>query len=291
MAGEKTTPAPQTEVIPGPRREVNAADLTPPNEGLPGQVNPEPDEGGLIQLPPVPTEPLDQPQTFEIDETQEPQPPEPEVTHDPLKDTKAKLTKVEQELADNKKLMQTILFKRELEAMGGQDQFMPPQAPGQATEEYLPDELPQNDPNWPAKYTRRQRETDKLERQQERERDEFERFMRDNSDFPDYMDDMRTLTTRNPGAFQGPKGLGVLYDLAKKERRIRELEGNQAAVRDRAVAAGAQLAKQSAGQPFVSPKAGGGSVSGAMKVPANFHLLSSEDRVKWLKQAGLYREE
>lgn len=290
MAGEKTTPAPPTEVIPGPRRAVNAADVAPSNEGLPGPVTPEPDDGGLIQLPPVPTESLNQP-TFEIDEAGQPiEPPatEPEVTHDPLKDTKAALTKAQQELAQQKLLTQAILTNREF---SGQREAPPAQPPEWATDKYLPEELPTADPEWPSKYIKRQFTVREIQQREAEDRKDVETFARQNKDFPEYIEDMRLIAAQHPGVYQGPRAVPVLYEIAKRERRIKELEGGQAQARDNAIATGAQLAKQSAGQPFVSPKSGGGSVPGAFRFPANFYQLSSADQKKLLVQAGLFREE
>jgi hypothetical protein len=288
MAGKKTNPAPQTEVLSVSQpRPASAEDLTPPNEGLPGQQNPEPDSGGLIQQPPMPTESLDQP-PFEIDEGQPPEPSEPEPTHDPLKDTKAALTKTQQELMETKKLMQAILVSREF---GGQPQAAPAQPPEWATPKYLPDELPTADPEWPSRFIDRKITLWQMRQQENEDRKEMERFARENPDFPEYLEDMRLVAAQNPGVFQGPRAIPALYSAAKKERRIKELEAKQAENRDRAMATGAQLARQAANQPFVSPKAGGGSVTGGPKVPPNFHLLSTEDQKKWLVQAGLYKSE
>ncbi len=290
MAEVTRTPAPQTEVVPGPKREVNAEDVAPPNVGLPGQPIPEPDTGGLVQQPPMPTESLDQP-GYEQPPEEPGEPEEPGVTHDPLKDTKSALTKTQQELAETKRLMQAILVGREF---GGGQQHAPAPAgpPEWATQKYLPDELPTADPEWPAKYINRQLTVRDVVRQEQEDRKEMESFARSNPDFPEYLEDMRMIAAQYPGVYQGPRAIPALYNMAKERKRTKELEANQNALRDKAMATGAQMARQSANQPFTTPRAGGGSVPGrGPKVPPDFNSWDANKMRDWLKQQGRIVEE
>lgn len=290
----KTNPAPQTEVLSVTQRPLSSDDPTPSNEELPSGTNPEPDSGGLVQQPPVSTESLDQPQ-FTIDESQEQQvePEQPEgeqVTHDPLKDTQAELTRAKQELADNKKLLSSILLSREFSQPQTSPQPPAGNQPDLTTNQYLPEEMPGADPNYPLKYMQRQNAIRDYSNQQRADQSEIVQFARDNPDFPEYIEDMRLISARRPGYFQGPRAIPVLYELAKKERQINEFQNKQAEQRDRAMAAGAQMVKNQR-QPFASPRAGGGSVPASSKMPAGFANWSTAKQKEWLKQRNLYVEE
>lgn len=283
MAPRKANPAPQTEVLPGPKRDVAPEDLAPPNEGLPiGE--PAPDTGGPIQQPPIPTEPLDQPFTIDDSGERPPEtPPEPEVTHDPLMDTKAKLTKVEQELAEQKKLTQAVLVNREFSPP--QQQQGPP--PEWANPGFLPDEQPGVDPNWPSKFVQRQFRVRDIMQEEQANRAEMQRFARDNPDFPDYLEDMRIIAAQNPGVYEGPRSVHALYERAKTQRELTDLRTKQAELMDRATAAGAKAAKTR--QPIASPRSGGGSVPrSTAQVPPDFKDWTTAKQKEWLIQHNMY---
>lgn len=290
MADRNTAPSPPpTEVLPGQRRDIRPEDLAPSQGELANQPNPTPDEGGVVQQPPVPTEPLDQP-GFTIDEPGGEPPGEPtaptEPERDPLKDTQAAYHEARQEIAKLKEMMQALATSQQLSAPGPQ---APTQPQGISQEFFDPQPTQQElqDPRYPMNYVQRMRAIDKYERDQV----EMQRLMTENPDWTEHLSTMQQIKAEDPYGYEGAGAFGRLLRRAKERKELDTLRQKHKEIADKSLAAGAQMQRSRANQPFAPPKAGGGIPQSGNVPPADFANWDTAKQRQWLVEHGLVRDE
>jgi hypothetical protein len=275
--------APETVVLSeGKPRPVNAADLTQPNQELPTGLEPEPE-----------SVPLEQPLIEEPTEELEPEEVVEEPTHDPLKDTKAELTRTQQEVAKLKKTLDVLAAEKEF-GQGAARQMPPADMPPPEffSPEYLPNELPDKDPNWPQKYTNRRLAAERWVTNYERTKEEANNFADQNPDWPEMFPLMKEIQAEEPGRYEGRGALRSLYKRAKERKEAREAREKLQELEAQAIQTGVQMGKQSKGRGVVPPRggSGGGMPATKGKYPADFYNWTSEAQDKWLRANGYFRE-
>lgn len=276
MPEPKQVPAPPTEILSVTTRKTDEPP-TSPNEELP--VEPE---------APVVEEPLEQPFTYDEGgepPPEEPAPEEPVITHEPLKDTQAKLHQTTQELAEMKRIMQAIVAEKELrQPLDFGQRQMPPQEP--VSLDPTPEEQA-----YPHKYTQRVLGQFATALQQENVRQRAQSFAEQNPNWYDLYDVMQEIRREAPHLYQDPGSLSILHKHAQERKSLRETQAKLKQIEEASFQAGAQMGSQGKQRQVVPPRGARQTTGGRAKIPADFHTWSADKMEAWLRANGHWREQ
>lgn len=277
-AKTKDNPPPVTEIL----------SVTPPFEidESGERTSPKPEFAESPEsVPPVAPE-------FEEPKTEEPSSEQPlteeeldeEPTGDRVKDAQRAYHKLTKQVKEQGELIHALTIDKQMRPMPAPAPSPPPEM---LSSEPIGDEVVGVDPNYPAKFMRRQQGLMMMDIQ----RRDTEREMRDWVDrtpnWREMVPVMQEIATEDPQAYQGPGSLSRLHKRAKDQRELKQLRENAARVKEEALQAGIKMGQQARGRAFVTPGAAGAAMPGKVTVPVDFATWPTAKQAQWLKDNNL----
>jgi len=277
------TPPPKTEILSVAERPLTleSAGLAESDSEAGSPVNTPVDTG---EPKPISEQPYEIPmEPSPAVEPAEEISPEPEVvTHEPLRDTQRKLHETTEELARMKKLVEGLLFDKEIKAP--EPEFPPGFFDPNPTEEERVD---------PNLYTQRMMRIQQIRDNQK----DIQGFVERNPDWKSHYPKMKEVADKYPMLRTGPNYFQNLFNLAKQEEELETLKSAISSAEQRGMKAGSQMEQAKKTEPtFVKPS-GGASPRAKPTIPdfkginpATSREWTSDEISRWAKEHGYYRE-
>jgi len=262
-------PAPVTEVLSVTTREVTEGDVTSPKQELPST------EPGT-QVEETQSETVETQPEKTVDESGQP-------TGDRVRDAQR---------AFHEKAQENATLRKALELIANQQQIPPqqPQIPQEFFSEVpIRDEVIGIDPDYPAKFVRRQNALLDYRREQVDMKREYMNFVDTHPDLPEMFPVMQKLRNLDPDAYQGTNALRRLYRHARDQQ---ELEGYRERMKsnvNEAQVRGAQQERTKPGNVFVKP-AGGNRLPASNQPPKDYVNWDTGKQLQWLREHGFVKD-
>ena len=229
----------ETKVVPEPEPET----IKPETE----EVSPEPEE--------------------KVEEGEE------EITHDPLLDTKARLTRIEQENAKLKKMMNVAVADKEFrEPPTAQEMFKLPPRPIMPQPAEMEDGIT---------YTQKVAQVIEQQKTYDDIVSDYESFVAEHPNWLDLQPAMQSVSRRFPELMYGRRAMHKVYDLAVlfTESQARQQARDDELAEASAIGAKIEREKVRAGTAFVKP----GSATKSKPSLPDFTKMSVEQIDKWIE--------
>lgn len=277
----EANPPPVTEVLSeSPRFAIDeTGEGTLPKPELAGASESMPQSGTEFVQEPETEEPESE-QPFTTEELGE------EPTGDPLKDTQRAYHKLSQQVKEQSDLIHALTVDRQMRPPPAP--VAPPSLPPEMlSPDPIGDEVFGVDPNFPAKFMRRQQGLMKMEIQQRDTEKEMRDFVDRTPDWKDMVPTMQEVFDEEPRAYQGPGALSRLHKRAKERQELKQYRETAERIKEESLQAGVKMGKQARGRTFVSPGAAGSAMPGKLTAPPpDFPTWETSKQRQWLAANG-----
>jgi len=212
-----------------------------------------------------------------------------EPSGDPLKDTQRAYHKLTTEVKEQARLIHALTVDKQMRPPPSPEPQVPPEM---LSPEPITGETIGEDPNFPAKYMRRQQGLMVTSFQQHEMQREMREFVDRNPEWPKLYPVMQEIMVEDPQAYQGPGGLSRLHKRAKEKAELKEYREKMTQAQEASLQAGVKMGKQGGGRTFAAPGGTGSSMPGKRTAPpADYAMWDAAKQRKWLEENDYIRSD